>query len=206
MWNVSFCLLFMLLKELFVCTQSIKFNGMCGMYQAFCLLSMLLKELFVFTQSIKCIGMFGIYHAYWTDPKNLGGTIDLLSSVRTSVRPDGFRSNGSIVFSDFWHQGSFLWFQKTDEAGFLKKKFFLAKNGEKGVKNMHFWAFLGNYTIDFSDFWYVTSLIYYFKYGIGSFARKIFLGPKWRKRCEKYAFSNTSRQPDHRFFWFLVWE
>ena len=63
--NVSFCLLlFMLLKELFVCTQSIKCNGMCGMYQAFCLLSMLLKELFVFTQSIKCIGMFGIYHAY----------------------------------------------------------------------------------------------------------------------------------------------
>ena len=64
LWNVSFCLLFMLLKELFVCTQSIKFNGMCGMYQAFCLLSMLLKELFVFTQSIKCIGMFGFYHAY----------------------------------------------------------------------------------------------------------------------------------------------
>ena len=52
------------IKELFVCNQSIKFNGMCGMYQAFCLLSMLLKELFVFTQSIKCIGMFGIYHAY----------------------------------------------------------------------------------------------------------------------------------------------
>ena len=49
---------------LFVCTQSIKFNGMCGMYQAFCFLSMLLKELFVFTQSIKCIGMFGFYHAY----------------------------------------------------------------------------------------------------------------------------------------------
>ena len=54
----------------------------------------------------------------------------------------------------------------------FEKKFFLAKNGEKGVKNMHFWAFLGNHTIDFSDFWYVTSLIYYFKYGIGSFARK----------------------------------
>ena len=52
------------LQELFVCTQSIKCNGMCGMYQVFCLLSMLLKELFVFTQSIKCIGMFGFYHAY----------------------------------------------------------------------------------------------------------------------------------------------
>ena len=60
----------------------------------------------------------------------------------------------------------------------FEKKFFLAKNGEKGVKNMHFWAFLGNYTIDFSDFWYVTSLIYYFKYGIGSFARKNYFRPK----------------------------
>ena len=27
---------------------------------------------------------------YWTDPKNLGGTIDLLSSVRPSVRPSGW--------------------------------------------------------------------------------------------------------------------
>ena len=67
---------------------------------------------------------FLIYNRlFWTDPKNLGGPIDLLSYVRPSVRPDGFRSNHSIVFSDFWHQGSFLWFQKTDE---------------KGVKNMHF--------------------------------------------------------------------
>jgi len=54
-----------------------------------------------------------------------------------------------------------LWLLKTDGAGFLKKNF-LAKNGEKSVKNMHFLAFLGNQTIDFSDFWYVTSLIYYF--------------------------------------------
>ena len=46
------------------------------------------------------------------------------------------------------------------------------------VKNMFFRAFLGNQTIDFSDFWYVTSLIYYFKYGIGSFARKNFFGRK----------------------------
>ena len=34
-------------------------------------------------------------------------------------------------FSDFWHQGSFLWFQKTDEAGFLKKKFFWPKMAKK---------------------------------------------------------------------------
>ena len=52
------------IKGVFCLYPTIKFNGMCGMYQAFCLLSMLLKELFVFTQSIKCIGMFGIYHAY----------------------------------------------------------------------------------------------------------------------------------------------
>ena len=51
---------------------------------------------------------------------------------RTSVLPsNGFRSNRSIVFSDFWHQGSFLWFQKTDEAGFLKKKFFWPKMAKK---------------------------------------------------------------------------
>jgi len=58
----------------------------------------------------------------------------------------------------------------------------LAENGKKGVKNMRFRARLGNQTIDFSDFWYVTSLIYYFKYGIGSFARKNFLGPKMAKK------------------------
>ena len=55
---------------------------------------------------------------------------------------------------------------------------FLAENGEKGVKNMLFRACLDNQTIDFSDFWHVTSLIYYFKYGIDSFARKKFFGPK----------------------------
>ena len=62
------------------------------------------------------------------------------------------------------------------------KKFFWAKNGEKGVKNMRLQARLGNHTIDFSEFWYVTSLIYYFEYGIGSFARKIFFGPKMAKK------------------------
>ena len=64
----------------------------------------------------------------------------------------------------------------------FEKQNFLAKNGEIGVKNMHFLAFLGNQTIDFSDFWYVTSLIYYFKYGIGSFARKKFFGLKMAKK------------------------
>ena len=51
-------------------------------------------------------------------PKNLGGTIDLISCVRTYVRPDGFRSNGSVVFSDFWYQGSFLWFKKLTKPDF----------------------------------------------------------------------------------------
>ena len=102
--------------------------------------------------------------------------MDLPSSVRPSVSLSGrFHSNGSLEFSDFWYQGSFLLLLKTDGAGFSKKKFFLAKNGEIGVKNRHFLAFLGNQSLDFSEFWYDTSLIYYFKYGIGSFARKIFL-------------------------------
>ena len=38
----------------------------------------------------------------------------------------------------------------------------MAENGEKGVKNIGFQARLGNQSIDFSDFWYVTSLIYFF--------------------------------------------
>ena len=61
----------------------------------------------------------------WTDPKNLGGTIDLLSSVRKSgpyVRPDGFRLNGFIFCSDFWYQGSFLWYLEHHEAGFFFQK------------------------------------------------------------------------------------
>ena len=82
----------------------------------------------------------------------------------------------------------------------MQEKIFWAENGEKVVKNMRFQAFLCNKQFDFSDLWYETSLIYYFKHGIGSFARKNFLGQKWRKRCEKYAFLSISWQPDHRFF------
>ena len=59
----------------------------------------------------------------------------------------------------------------------MQEKFFWAKNGEKGVKNMRFRARLGKHSIDFSDFWYKTSLIY----GKDSFARKHFWGQKW---CE----------------------
>jgi len=47
---------------------------------------------------------------------------------------------------------------------------------------MRFRARLGNQTIDFSNFWYGTSLIYYFKYGIGSFARKKLF---WAKNGKK---------------------
>ena len=100
------------------------------------------------------------------------------------VRPERFRSNGFIVFSDFWFQGNFLWYLEDFEAGIFKKEI-LAKNGEKSVKNMHFWAFLGNQTIEFSDFLYMTSLIYYFEYGIGSFARKTIFGPKMAKNVWK---------------------
>ena len=69
----------------------------------------------------------------------------------------------------------------------MQEKNFWAKNGEKGVKNMLFLARLGNQTIDFSDFWYVTSLIYYFKYGIGSLARKKIFGPKIGEKGVKNA-------------------
>ena len=67
------------------------------------------------------------------------------------------------------------------EAIFLKNNFF-GQKWRKTCENMHFRAFLGNQSIHFSDFWNVTRLIYYFKYGIGSFARK-----KGRKWCKKYA-------------------
>ena len=70
---------------------------------------------------------------------------------------------------------SLIYYFKYGIGSFARKKFFWAENGEKGVKNMRFRARFGNQTIDFSDFWYENSLIYYFKYGIGSFARKTFL-------------------------------
>ena len=60
----------------------------------------------------------------------------------------------------------------------FRKKIFLATNGEIGVKNKHFRAFLGNQSLDFSDNLYDTSLLYNFKYGIGSFARKKYLSSK----------------------------
>ena len=50
---------------------------------------------------------------------------------------------------------------------------------------MLFRAILAIQTIDFSDFWYVTSLIYYLKYGIGIFARKNYFGTKNRKKVFK---------------------
>ena len=78
----------------------------------------------------------------------------------------------------------------------MQEKIFWAENGEKGVKNMRFRARLGNQSIDFSDFWYKTSLIYYFKYGISSFARTKFFwaenGEKGVKKCVFEHFSATS--------------
>merc|ERR1712074_351122 len=89
---------------------------------------------------------------------------------------------GTIDFSVFWYVTSLIYYFKYGISSFARKNYFGPKNGEKGVKNMLFRARLGNQTIDFSDFWYVTSLIYYFKYGIGSFARKNYF---WPKNCEK---------------------
>ena len=50
---------------------------------------------------------------------------------------------------------------------------------------MRFWAFLCNQSLGYSDFWYKTSLIYYFEYGIGSSARKEKIGPKMAKKGVK---------------------
>ena len=64
----------------------------------------------------------------------------------------------------------------------MQENIFWVKNGKKGVQNMCFRARLGNQSIDFSDFWYKTSLIYYFEYGIGSSVRKEKIGPKMAKK------------------------
>ena len=90
--------------------------------------------------------------------------------------------NQTIDFSDFWYVTSLMYYFRYGVGSFAKKIFFGPKNGEKGVKNMRFRARFGNQTIDFSDFWYENSLIYYFKYGIGSFTRKNFFGPKMAKK------------------------
>ena len=52
---------------------------------------------------------------------------------------------------------------------------------KKGVKNMHFQAFLDNQPLDLSGFWYETSLIYFFKFDTGSYARKNIL---WTKNAK----------------------
>ena len=68
----------------------------------------------------------------------------------------------------------------------LQENIFWAENGEKGVKNMRFRARLSNLKVGFSYFWYKTSLIYYFKYGIDSFVRKIIFELSNKlNRCEK---------------------
>ena len=74
------------------------------------------------------------------------------------------------------------------------------RNGEIGVKNRHFRAFLGNQSLEFSDFWYQGSFLLLLKTDGAGFSKKNFFGQKWRNRCEKYAFSSISRQPVIRFF------
>ena len=49
---------------------------------------------------------------------------------------------------------------------------------KKGVKNMHFRAFLDNQPLDLSGFWYEPSLICFFEFDTGSYARKNICGPK----------------------------
>ena len=74
---------------------------------------------------------------FWTDPKNLGGPIDLLSYVRQSVR---MYSTGTApyFFLIFGIKIALYGIMSTMKPDFREKKMFLAKNGEKGVKNMCF--------------------------------------------------------------------
>ena len=55
----------------------------------------------------------------WTEPQNLGGTIDLYSYVRPSIcmSEDSART-AHLFFSDFWYQGIFLWLLRLLEPDF----------------------------------------------------------------------------------------
>ena len=74
--------------------------------------------------------VFGWRLTFLDRPKEFGRDYRF-ALVRPSVRPDIFRSNGSTVFSDFWYQGSFLWYLEDYEAGFLRTKFFWPKMAKK---------------------------------------------------------------------------
>ena len=89
-----------------------------------------------------------------------------------------FLGNQTIDFSDFRYVTSLIYYFKYGIRQFCKKNVFWAKNGEKGVKNMRFRARISNQSTDFSNFWYKTSLIYYFKDCIRQFCKKRFFGPK----------------------------
>ena len=54
---------------------------------------------------------------------------------------------------------SLIYYFKYGIGSFARKKIFGAENGEKGVKNVRFRARLRNQSIDFSDFWYVTTTL-----------------------------------------------
>ena len=82
-------------------------------------------------------------------PEEFGGDYRF-AHVRLSVRKIPLER--CISFSDFWYQVSFLWFLKTDGAGFFKKEKCLAKNGETKMKNTRFRAFLGNLTLNLFDY------------------------------------------------------
>ena len=68
------------------------------------------------------------------------------------------------------------------------RKTILGQKWRTSVKNMRFRAFLCNQSLDSSDFWYKTSLIYYFEYAIGSFAKKKIVGQKWLKGVKNMRF------------------
>ena len=115
--------------------------------------------------------------------KNLGGTIDLHLSVCQSICLDRPIDSAQTMYQIFLFLVSRKLFMvpKDRWSRIFEEKKLLAKNGEKCVKICvldHFSA--TGHQIFY--FWYETSLIYYFKYSIGNFARTNFLGGKWQKQ------------------------
>ena len=98
-----------------------------------------------------------------------------------------FLGKQPLDFSDFWYEISLIYYFKHGIGSFARLFFFCWKceNVKKDAKNMRFRAFLGNHPLDFSNIWYETSLIYYFKYGICSYTRKTILISENIKTCEE---------------------
>ena len=66
----------------------------------------------------------------------------------------------------------------------MQEKFFLGRKWRKMCEKYAFLS-ISLQPVHISDFWYKTSLLYYFEYGIGNSARKEKIGPKMVKKGVK---------------------